>query len=72
MEDDNGEGFGGVVVPLSLIRMLSDSMLDVIDRWHEERRIHNLDPSMCIIAMLAAIDATNEAMMNYPDGVTVQ
>ena len=39
MDNDNGEDGEGVVVPLSLIKALSDNMVDTIDRWHEDRGI---------------------------------
>lgn len=71
MEDDDGQD-GGVVVPLSLIKMLAESNLATIDKWHEQRGIHDMNISMCIMAMLAAIDATVEEMREFPDGMTLQ
>jgi hypothetical protein len=72
MGDDNGKDGEGVVVPLSLIRMLAESMLETIDEWHEERGIHHLNTGQCVVAMLAAIDAAVETMHSYPDGMTIQ
>ena len=39
MDNDNGEDGEGVIVPLSLIKALSDNMVETIDRWHEDRGI---------------------------------
>ena len=72
MEDDNGKDVEGVVVPLSLIKALSENMLTTIDRWHEERGIHCLEMIQCVVAMLAAVDAAAETLNEYPDGFTLQ
>lgn len=72
MENDNGEDGEGVVVPLSLIRELSENMIATIDKWHENRGIHCLDMGQCIVAMIAAVDAVAETMNGYPDGSTLQ
>ena len=72
MENDNGEDSEGVIVPLSLIRALSENMVETIDRWHEERGIHSLNMGQCIVAMIAAIDAVTETINQYPDGSTLQ
>jgi hypothetical protein len=72
MENDNGEDSEGVIVPLSLIRSLSENMVETIDRWHEERGIHSLNMGQCIVAMIAAIDAVTETIGEYPDGFTMQ
>lgn len=72
MDNDNGEDGEGVVVPLSLIKALSENMVDTIDRWHEERGIHSLNMGQCIVAMIAAIDAVTETIREYPDGFTLQ
>jgi hypothetical protein len=72
MEQDNGEDGKGVIVPLSLIKALSENMIATIDQWHEERNIHCLDMGQCIVAMLAAVDAVAETMSGYPDGFTMQ
>jgi len=72
MDNDNGEDSEGVVVPLSLIKALSDNMVETIDRWHEERGIHCLNMMQCVVAMLAAVDAVNETLNEYPDGFTLQ
>jgi len=57
---------------VSLIAMLSEGMLDILDRWHEDRGIHDMNVSVCVMAMLAAIDASVEAMRAFPDGMTMQ
>ena len=72
MEDDNGENSASVIVPLSLIKALSENMLTTIDQWHEQRSIHCLDTDQCVVAMLAAIDAVIEIINQYPDGFTIQ
>ena len=72
MDNDNGKDIEGVIVPLSLIRALSENMIDTIDRWHEERGIHSLNMGQCIVAMIAAIDAVTESINEYPDGFTIQ
>jgi hypothetical protein len=72
MDNDNREDEEGVVVPLSLIVMLSESMLDIIDKWHEERGIHCLNTGQCIVAMIAAVDAAAETLHTYPEGTTLQ
>lgn len=72
MEHDDGEDGEGVIVPLSLIKALSENMLTTIDQWHEERNIHCLDMGQCVVAMIAAIDAVTETINRYPDGSTLQ
>lgn len=72
MEHDNGKDGEGVIVPLSLIKALSENMLTTIDQWHEERNIHCLDMGQCVVAMIAAIDAVTETINQYPDGSTLQ
>jgi hypothetical protein len=72
MDNDNGKDIEGVIVPLSLIRALSENMIETIDRWHEERGIHSLNMGQCIVAMIAAIDAVTESINEYPDGFTIQ
>ena len=72
MENDNGENGESVIVPLSLIKTLSENMIATIDQWHEERNIHCLDMGQCIVAMLAAVDAVAETINGYPDGFTMQ
>lgn len=72
MDNDNGENGEGVVVPLSLIKALSDNMVETIDQWHEERGIHSLNMGQCIVAMIAAIDAVTETINQYPEGFTLQ
>ena len=72
MDNDNGEDSEGVIVPLSLIKALSDNMVETIDRWHEDRGIHSLNMGQCIVAMIAAIDAVTETISEYPDSVTLQ
>ena len=72
MEDDDGEDteFRSVVVPLSLIHELTFEMLNVVDQWHEDRKIHDINPDVCFAAMMAATEAVMEHMDN--DGPTLQ
>ena len=72
MANDNWEDGEGVVVPLSLIRELTESMIDTIDKWHEKRGIECLNMGQCVVAMIAAVDAVAETMNGYPDGATLQ
>ena len=64
MEHDDGENCG-VIVPLSLITAIQSAMLDAIDAWHEERNIDELDLRQCLVAMMAAVDATAEQMVSH-------
>lgn len=72
MGANDGEECGSVTVPVSLIAMLTETLLDTIDHWHEERGIRDLNLSQCIVAMMAATDAAAEALIEYPDGATIQ
>lgn len=72
MGDDNGKEHCGVIVPVSLIAALTESLLRQIDQWHEDRGIENLDIQKCVVAMMAAVDAAVEAIDGYPDGHTLQ
>ena len=72
MGDDDGEEYGSVVVPLSLIMKLSGGLLELLDQWHEERKIEDLDVAQCVVAMMAAVDAATEALHGYPDKATLQ
>lgn len=64
MEDDDGEesGFCSVTVPVSLIHALTFEMLHVIDQWHHDRNITEVDIPRCFTAMIAAIEATLEQL----------
>ncbi len=62
MEDDRGKECG-VVVPLSLVADLEDGLMDIVDRWHEKRGIDDLDLQVCLVAMMAAVDAIAEKMV---------
>ena len=70
MEDD--DGFGAVIVPVSLIHKLSFEMVCALEEWHEERNIEELDLSKCFVAMMAAVEATMERMTNAARKHTVQ
>jgi hypothetical protein len=74
MAEDLGDEvqFDTVLVPVSLIQRLSFELLHAIDEWHEEREIENLDLCRCMVAMMAAVDATMERLHNYPNGETIQ
>jgi hypothetical protein len=74
MEDDSGEDeeFHSVVVPLSLIHALTFEMLHVIDQWHENRGIVELDGNKCFVAMMASVEAAMEVLNNESGKVTLQ
>ena len=72
MDDDYGKEHCGVVVPVSLIIALTDSLLTQIDKWHEDRGIEDLNLEKCVVAMMAAVDAAAETLHSYPDGATLQ
>lgn len=72
MVDDDGKEFSSVIVPLSLIQKLSEGLLQLIDEWHEQRGIEDLNLEKCVVAMMAAVDAAAETLHSYPDGATLQ
>lgn len=61
MEHDCGPECG-VVVPVSLVEDLKEGMMDIVDRWHEARGIDDLELQVCLVAMMAAVDAIAEKM----------
>jgi hypothetical protein len=74
MEDGNGDGeeLHAVVVPISLIHALTFEMLHVIDEWHEDRGIIELDGNKCFVAMMASVEAAMEALHNESGKATIQ
>jgi hypothetical protein len=70
--DGNGEEFHAVVVPISLIHALTFEMLHVIDEWHEDRGIIELDGDKCFVAMMASVEAAMEALHNESGKATIQ
>jgi hypothetical protein len=74
MEDGNGESkeFHSVIVPISLIHALTFEMLHVIDEWHEDRGIIELDGDKCFVAMMASVEAAMEALHNESGKATIQ
>lgn len=70
MEHDSGEE-RGVVVPLSLVSDIEDGLMDIVDRWHEQRGIEDLDLQVCLVAMMAAVDAIAEKMVAQTGGGAV-
>jgi len=70
MEHDGGPECG-IVVPLSLVEALKEGMMDIVDRWHEERDIDDLELRVCLVAMMAAVDALAEQMVEYHGGGAV-
>lgn len=70
MEHDSGEE-RGVVVPVSLVEDIKEGLIDIVDRWHEERGIDDMEMRVCLVAMMAAVDAIAEEMVNFPDGTAV-
>jgi hypothetical protein len=74
MEDDYGddEEFYSVVVPLSLIHALTFEMLHVIDQWHEDRKVGDVNIRLCFAAMMAAAEAALEHLDNDKKKETLQ
>ena len=74
MEDDDGEDaeFHSVIVPISLIHALTFEMLHVIDEWHENRGIFELDTRKCFVAMMASVEAAMEKLNNESGAETIQ
>lgn len=70
MEHDSGEE-RGVVVPVSLVEDIKEGLIDIVDRWHERRGIDDMEMRVCLVAMMAAVDAIAEEMVNFPDGPAV-
>ena len=63
MESDDGEG--GVVIPLSLINAIHSAMINAIDKWHEDRDIDDIDLHLCVVAMMAAVDAAADQAVSH-------
>lgn len=74
MEDDSGEGeeFRSVIVPVSLIHALTFEMLYVIDQWHEDRKINDVSTEVCFTAMIAAMEAAIEILIQDGESETLQ
>lgn len=74
MEDGDGDGeeFHAVVVPISLIHALTFEMLHVIDQWHGDRGIVQLDGQRCFVAMMASVEAAMETLNNESGKATLQ
>ena len=60
------------MVPLSLITALTFEMLHVIDQWHEDRKIEEINVRQCFVAMMAAIEATIEHLNDEGEKETLQ
>lgn len=73
MANDNWEDGEGVVIPLSLINEIHKSMIEAVDRWHEDRGIEDIDLHLCVVAMMAAVDAaTQQAVAHVCTKETLQ
>jgi hypothetical protein len=74
MEDDDRDGpeRDTVLIPLSLIRALSDGLLGALDEWQEERGIEEMDADRCVVAMAAAVNAAMESLTSANEGMTIQ
>jgi hypothetical protein len=74
MDNDGGEDaeFGAVIVPISLIHALTFEMLHVIDEWHEDRGIIEVDRRKCFVAMIASVEAAMETLSNESGTETIQ
>jgi hypothetical protein len=47
-------------------------MLHVIDQWHEDRGIVQLDGHRCFVAMMASVEAAMETLNNESGKATLQ
>ena len=74
MEDDDGNEpkLDAVLIPLSLIKALSDGLLRSLDEWQEERGIEEMEASRCFVAMAAAVNAAMDCLSGETEGVTLQ
>jgi len=61
-----------VLIPVSLIKTLTDALLDVLEDWHEERGIEEPDMNRCFVAMVASVEAAMEALSGEESEVTIQ
>ena len=60
------------MIPLSLIKALSDGLLRSLDEWQEERGIEEMEASRCFVAMAAAVNAAMDCLSGETEGVTLQ
>lgn len=70
MEHDSGTECG-VVVPVSLVEDLKEGLIDIVDRWHEKRGIEDMEMRVCLVAMMAAVDAIAEEMVHFSEGSVI-
>lgn len=61
-----------VLIPVSLIKSLTEAMLEVIGDWHDERGIDQPDVNRCFVAMVASVEAAMETLAGEDAGVTIQ
>jgi hypothetical protein len=47
-------------------------MLHVIDEWHEDRGIIEVDRRKCFVAMIASVEAAMETLSNESGTETIQ
>lgn len=64
MDSDDGQECG-VVIPLSLINAIHKAMIEAIDKWHEDREIDDVDLHLCVVAMMAAVDAAADQAVTH-------
>ena len=74
MEDDDWANCDcpPVLIPVSLIKSLTEAILEVLGDWHDERGIEEPDVNRCLVAMVASVDAAMEALTGEETGVTIQ
>jgi hypothetical protein len=65
MDPDDREDAGvcKFLIPIGLVKELSEAMLDILNRWAEERDEDELDIHYCQVAMMAATSASVELLV---------
>jgi hypothetical protein len=69
MDSDDGEECEDdcvFVIQVDLIHRLTMTMLDTLDRWHDERGIIEIELPHCAAALMAATNAAVEMMGHLP------
>jgi hypothetical protein len=51
------------IIPVLLVRALSEAMLEILDKWHEAQGEDDFDVNYCQAAMLAATNSSIEVLV---------
>ena len=51
------------IIPVPLVRALSEAMLEILDRWYEAQGKDDFDINYCQAAMLAATNSSIEVLV---------